>query len=61
MVEVYLPGNRKPIDLEETKIGPVPPNLSIGDSTLEDVPLPNTCDIKEALIVKLTELDGKIY
>ena len=27
----------------------------------EEVPLPNTCDIKEALIVKLEELDTKIF
>ena len=26
-----------------------------------EVPLPQTCDVKEALIVKLQELDTKIY
>ena len=32
-----------------------------GEGENMDVPLPQTCDIKEALINKLVELDTKIY
>ena len=67
MVEVYLPGKGMQrlediLNGTSTKEEPVEEVKAHAKQDEDDeVPLPNTCDVKEQLIEKLQELDHKIY
>ena len=67
MVEVYLPGKGMQrlediLNGTSTKEEPVEEVKEHAKQDEDDeVPLPNTCDVKEQLIEKLQELDHKIY
>ncbi len=64
MVEIYLPKGRKLQDSTDPLLQPQPINVEEelkGEGENLEVPLPQTCDVKEALIVKLQELDVKVY
>ena len=65
MVEVYLPGKGMQrlediLNGTSTKEEPVE-EVKEHAKQDDEVPLPNTCDVKEQLIEKLQELDHKIY
>ena len=58
MVEIYLPPGRNPIPRDSTDPQQKPQPINVeeeikGQGEDMEVPLPQTCDVKEALIVKL--------